>query len=159
MLLGLTVRSPLIHMNASFVYKSLNNNWCAVPVVFADRTDRFLESISRRVLCCIFPIVRALYAASAKFCTTMKSNSSKRPSRSYFVKTASSWRTTPAIKIPRPTAETSPRARLQINKSVPVTRIPNPNRFIPTDHVMIVDLPFCFVTASLKPPHPPKRRG
>ena len=48
---------------------------------------------------------------------------------------ASSWRRNPAIRSARPTAETSLRARLQINKSTPITSTPNPNRFMPTDQV------------------------
>ena len=48
---------------------------------------------------------------------------------------ASIWRRNPVIRSARPTAETSLRARLQINKSIPITRTPSPNRFIVTDQV------------------------
>ena len=64
--------------------------------------------------------------------------------RSYFVKTASSWRTTPPIRSVMPAAEISPRAKLQANKSIPIRRTPNPNKFIPTDHLMVVDLSFFY---------------
>ena len=47
-----------------------------------------------------------------------------------------SWIRNPAIRSPRPNAETPARARLQINKSIPETRTVSPIKFIKIGQVM-----------------------
>ena len=56
----------------------------------------------------------------------------------YSINADSSWRRNPAIRSPKPIAETFPRARLQINKSMPETMTLSPSKFILIGHDMVV---------------------
>jgi len=70
--------------------------------------------------------------------TSKRDLASTTPTRgvSYSMNAPTSWIRNPAIRSPRPNAETPARARLQINKSIPETRTVSPIKFIKIGQVM-----------------------